>query len=411
MNFILYDFIPTWKKLFPITFTRPISNIKIGILSIKKRWEKYIGKRITCVYTELFLLEKFSKIEKKKVYRDVCLINSSYFPNENLIRRILSLKEDELIIKNGEIVSMRKKEFSYKDYYKYLCNNYYKKYVDCFIKKSYLYEKIIFRIKNISDILTNNKHFIEKDFKFLVKKNNKKSCSIFGKENIILNKIDIFLEENLKINQVILDAEKGPIYIEKGAKIMHGSVIVGPVFIGKNSTLNFGSKIYNGTSINSFCKVGGEIQNSILFSYSNKVHDGFLGSSILGEWCNLGAGTNVSNLRNDYCKVTIWDYEKKEFIPTKLQFFGTIMGDHSKTSINTQFNTSTIVGVGSNIFGYGFPPRYIPSFSLGGIQKKMKIPFYKFCETASIVMKRRNKNFSHIEKNILKHIYEMNLDC
>ncbi len=225
--------------------------------------------------------------------------------------------------------------------------------------------------------------------------------------NHVICKDKVFLEEDIKANNIVLNAQYGPIYIEKGVKIMEGSVIRGPVSIGKNTTLNIGSKIYGGTTIATFCKVGGEIFNSVIFSYSNKVHDGFLGNSVLGEWCNLGAGTNISNLRNDYQKVTIWNYEKKIFFPTDLQFIGIIMGDHSKSAINTQFNTATIVGVSDSIFGYGFPPRYIPSFSLGGIQNQKRIPFNKICETATIMMNRRNKNFSILDKKILEYLYQL----
>lgn len=226
-------------------------------------------------------------------------------------------------------------------------------------------------------------------------------------KNYVLCKEKIFLEEDIKANNIVLNAQWGPIYIEKGVEIMEGSVIRGPASIGKNSILNVGSKIYGGTTIGHFCKIGGEIINSIVFSYSNKAHDGFLGNTILGEWCNLGAGTNVSNLRNDYRKVTIWDYEKKSFIPVDMQFCGTMMGDYSKCGINTQLNTATVIGVSTNIFGYGFPPRYVPSFSFGGIQKRKKILFHQVCETAEIMMSRRNVNFSVLDKKILEYLYQL----
>ncbi|WP_185872146.1 putative sugar nucleotidyl transferase [Blattabacterium cuenoti] len=391
VNFILYDGIE-WKSLFPITFTRPISEIRLGLFTIKERWEKYIGKKAYGIITQPFLSKKYSLINNDFFFKNILLINSSYLPNEELIQMIFSLKENEAIFFKKKIVAV-KKNFS----------SYDKKENLISFHKKYDIKKII-HIQYPWDIFINNKIILKKDFIFLTK--GKKSFSLLGK-NYILNKKEIFLEENIKANNVVLNAHFGPIYIEKGVEIMEGSVIRGPVCIGKNSILNIGSKIYGGTTIGHSCKIGGEIINSVIFSYSNKAHDGFLGNTILGEWCNLGAGTNVSNLRNDYHKVTVWNYEKKDFIPIDLQFFGIIMGDHSKSGINTQFNTATIVGVSSNIFGYGFPPRYIPSFSFGGIQYRKKIPFYQVCETAHMMMIRRNIYFSILDKKILEYLYQI----
>ncbi|WP_185857244.1 putative sugar nucleotidyl transferase [Blattabacterium cuenoti] len=393
MNFILYDGIE-WKKLFPITLTRPVSEIRLGLFTIKERWEKYIGKNVESIITQPFLSKKFSKKESL-FFENILLINSAFLPNEELIQILFSLKENETIFFKEKMIAIKKNFFLGKENIHSL---FLKK-----CKKTYHVNKII-HIQYPSDIFINNETVIKKDFLFFT--NGKKSSSLLGNNHVICRD-KIFLEEDIKANNVVLNAEHGPIYIEKGVEIMEGSVIRGPVAIGKHTTLNMGAKIYGATTIATFCKIGGEIFNSVIFSYSNKVHDGFLGNSILGEWCNLGAGTNISNLRNDYQKVTVWDYEKKDFSHTNLQFFGLIMGDHSKSSINTQFNTATIVGVSDNIFGYGFPPRYIPSFFLGGIQKKKRIPFNKVCETAEIMMNRRNVNFSLLDRKILEYLYQL----
>jgi UDP-N-acetylglucosamine diphosphorylase/glucosamine-1-phosphate N-acetyltransferase len=392
MNFILYDGIE-WQKLFPITLTRPVSEIRLGLFTIKERWEKYIGKNVDYIITQPFLSEKYSK-KASSFFENILLINSSFIPNEELIQILFSLKENETIFFKEKMIAIKKNFFLEKENISALSHKY---------EKTYLVKQII-HIQYPWDIFINNETVLKKDFIFFTK--GKKSFSFLGKNHIICRD-KIFLEEDIKANNVVLNAKFGPIYIEKGVEIMEGSVIRGPVYIGKNTILNIGSKIYGGTTIATFCKIGGEVFNSVIFSYSNKVHDGFLGNSILGEWCNLGAGTNISNLRNDYHKVTVWNYEKKIFDPINLQFFGVIMGDHCKSAINTQFNTATIVGVSNNIFGYGFPPRYIPSFSLGGIQNKKRIPFNQVCETAKIMMNRRNINFSVSDKKILEYLYQL----
>ncbi|WP_185876750.1 putative sugar nucleotidyl transferase [Blattabacterium cuenoti] len=392
MNFILYDGIE-WKNLFPITLTRPVSEIRLGLFTIKERWEKYIGKKSCGIITHPFLSKKYSLINDQLFLENVLLINSAYLPNEELIQMIFSLEKNEAIFFEEKIIAFKKDFFSCYEKTENLIS----------FKKRYNIKNII-HIQNPWDIFMNNETILNKDFLFFTK--GKKSFSLLG-GNYVLCKEKIFLEENIETNNVVLNANLGPIYIEKGVEIMEGTLIRGPVFIGRNTILNMGTKIYGGTTIGHFCKIGGEIINSVIFSYSNKAHDGFLGNSILGEWCNLGAGTNVSNLRNDYRKVTVWNYEKRDFIPVDMQFLGVIMGDHSKSGINTQFNTATIIGVSTSIFGYGFPPRYIPSFSLGGIQNRKKIPFQRVCETADIMMKRRNICFSILDKKILEYLYPL----
>ncbi|WP_185873775.1 putative sugar nucleotidyl transferase [Blattabacterium cuenoti] len=391
--FILYDGNIEWKNLLPITFTRPISEIRLGIFTIRERWEKYMGGK-ALIYTKKFLSKKYSfglDLKKKDILKNILFINSSFIPNKKLIQVIFDLKENEAIFFKEKMIAIKLSYFYYKKNFQKI-----KKY-----KKIYHINKVIY-IQYPWDIFINNESVLKQDYTILTK--GKSSFNVFG-NNHLLYKEKIFLEENIYAENIVLNAKIGPIYIEKGVKIMEGSMIRGPVAICKKSILNMGTKIYGSTTIGPFCKVGGEIKNSVIFSYSNKAHDGFLGNTILGEWCNIGAGTNISNLRNDYSKVTVWNYEKKDFFPIDIQFFGIIMGDYSKSSINTQFNTATIVGVNTNIFGYGFPPRYIPSFSFGGIQNKKVISFQKVCDTAEIMMKRRNVFFSFLDKDILEYLY------
>ncbi|WP_185850917.1 putative sugar nucleotidyl transferase [Blattabacterium cuenoti] len=395
--FILYDGFTEWKKLLPITFTRPISEIRLGIFTIKERWKKYL-RRKAFVFTLPFLSKKYGKMNIiNEELKDVLFINSSFIPNEELIQLIFKLNSNEAILFNKKIVAIRKDFFPIESYSTTIMHieNMHA------LKKVYYINKIL-EIQYPWDLFLKNEIVLNQDFFFLTK--GRKSFSLFG-NNHILSKKSIFLEEDMIAENIVLNAKLGPIYIDTGVQIMEGTIIKGPVAICNSSILNMGTRIYGATTIGPFCKVGGEIMNSIILSYSNKAHDGFLGNTILGEWCNLGAGTNISNLRNDYSNVSIWDYEKKIFLPVNLQFLGMIMGDYSKSSINTQFNTGTMVGVNANVFGYGFPPRNIPSFSFGGIQDRKTIPFQKVCEMADMIMKRRKISFSILEKDILKHLY------
>ena len=198
----------------------------------------------------------------------------------------------------------------------------------------------------------------------------------------------------------------GPIYIGKDSEIMEGSLVRGPFALGENSILKMGAKVYGATTIGPYCKVGGEINNSVLFGYSNKGHEGFLGNSVLGEWCNIGADSNTSNLKNNYAEVKLWNYENERFINTGLQFCGLMMGDHSKCGINTMFNTGTVIGVSANIFGAGFPRNFIPSFSWGGAAGFSTYHMNKVIEVAKVVMKRRALDLSELDKNILQHVFE-----
>ena len=235
---------------------------------------------------------------------------------------------------------------------------------------------------------------------------NRKSQPIPAGVNTV-NQENIFLEEGAKLTFCTLNASTGPIYIGKDAEIMEGCIVRGALAMCDNSVLKLGAKIYGATTIGPHSKVGGEVNNSVLMGYSNKGHDGFLGNSVLGEWCNLGADTNNSNLKNNYAEVRLWDYNTGRFAKTGLQFCGLMMGDHSKCGINTMFNTGTVVGVSANIFGSGFPRNFIPSFSWGGASGFTVYKTNKVFEVANEVMKRRKISFDDIEKRILENVYEL----
>ncbi len=261
----------------------------------------------------------------------------------------------------------------------------------------------VVHIQHLWELFIYNEFAIGYDFKLLTHGRNSAKIS---ETNHLINPENIFFEEGAKAEFSILNATNGPIYLGKDSEIMEGSLVRGSLALCENAKLNMGTKIYSGTTVGPHSKVGGELNNAILMGYSNKAHDGFLGNSVIGEWCNLGAGTNNSNLKNNYAEVKLWDYSQKRFINTGLQFCGLIMGDYSKSAINTQFNTGTVVGVSANIFKPGFPPNFISSFNWGGSRDSEKFNLNRSYEAASKMMERREKILTENDKDILKHIFD-----
>lgn len=384
MNYILFDG-PSRNNFLPLTYTRPVAEIRVGILTIREKWEAFLESTITFV-TEDYLSEKFPMVEfDKNIF-----INASFLPNAKIVNLIINLKPNELINSGNDLIAF------------YANESQDEVDLDSFTKIEYN-EKVL-HINSLTDIFKINSLAIEEDFKLLTK--NRDSSKISNTNNLI-NSDNIFLEEGVSMEYSTLNASNGPIYISKNCEIMEGSLIRGPFALGENSTLKLGSKIYGGTTIGPNCKIGGEVKNSVVIGNSNKGHDGFLGNSLIGEWCNLGADTNTSNLKNNYTDIKIWNYDSNKFSSTGEQFCGLIMGDHSKSGINTMFNTGTVVGVCSNVFGSGFPRNFIPSFSWGGNKGFSNYKIEKAFEVNNIVMKRRNCDFSDKDKAILTHINEI----
>lgn len=377
MNIILFD--SQRERFSPLSFTRPVSFFRFGILTIKQKWE-YFYKNVS-VKTEDYLQEKFLLHQKD----DNLWIDSSVLPSSDLIIELNSLREGEGLICDNIVLAFRSKGFSSEKIN--------------FIKSNASVNKL----NSLVEIFNKNEEQLINDFKLITK--NRKSALI-DDSNTIIGK-NIFIEKGAKVSCSVLNSKLGPIYIAKDAEVMEGSLVRGPFSLGENSTLKMGAKIYGSTSIGPFCKVGGEINNSVFFGYSSKAHDGFLGNSIIGEWCNIGADSNNSNLKNNYEEVKLWSYENERFDKTGLQFCGLVMGDHSKCGINTMFNTGTIVGVGVNIFGSGFPRNFIPSFNWGGASGFSIHKKHKFFETVEKVMSRRALIFDSVEQNLLNNVYDM----
>ncbi|WP_438978152.1 GlmU family protein [Polaribacter sp.] len=384
MNYILFDG-DVRNALLPFTYTKPVADLRIGILTIREKWEKYLGLTTTTI-TEDYLEEKYPMVEMP----ENIMINASFCPNDGLVEMVKNLSEKEAIFKGEDVIAFyttdTQEEVNFEDY------------------KQVEFTEDVLQIKNTWDIFSLNNKAIEQDFNLITK--NRKSQPIPAGVNTV-NQENIFLEEGAKLTFCTLNASTGPIYIGKDAEIMEGCIVRGALAMCDNSVLKLGAKIYGATTIGPHSKVGGEVNNSVLMGYSNKGHDGFLGNSVLGEWCNLGADTNNSNLKNNYAEVRLWDYNTGRFAKTGLQFCGLMMGDHSKCGINTMFNTGTVVGVSANIFGSGFPRNFIPSFSWGGASGFTEYKTNKVFEVANEVMKRRKISFDDIQKRILENVYEL----
>lgn len=383
MNYILFD--GTLRNaLLPFTFTRPVADIRVGILTIREKWERYLGFA-TGTLTEPYLSEKYPL----SATGAAVFIDASFLPTERLAMAVAELKENQAVFWKDQPVAffgeISKIPLQVEGY------------------ERIVYEGEVLRLEHNWDIFAKNGAALQADFELLTRG---RAGEPIAPGNRVVAPKRIFIEPGAVVEYATLNATNGPIYIGKNAEVMEGSLIRGPFALCEGAQVKMGAKIYGPTTIGPYCKAGGEINNSVLFGYSNKAHDGFLGNSVIGEWCNLGADTNVSNLKNNYEPVRLWSYETENFAKTGLQFCGLIMGDHSKCGINTMFNTGTLVGVSANIFGSGFPRNFIPSFSWGGASGFSTYLPKKAFETARLVLSRRNKEFTEQDAAILQHVFE-----
>ncbi|EPR72185.1 Glucose-1-phosphate thymidylyltransferase [Winogradskyella psychrotolerans RS-3] len=383
MNYILFDG-PYRNNLLPFTFTRPVADLRVGILTIRQKWESYIEYTTTTV-TEDYLSDKYPMVEME----NNIMINASFLPNMEVAEVVKNLTENQALFKGEDVIAFYIKEGE--------------EVSDFSTFEAIEFEGDLLKIEHTWDIFALNGEAIIEDFSLITK--DRESQPIPATINTI-NPENIFIEKGATLNFATLNASSGPIYIGRDSEVMEGSMVRGPFALCNNATLKMASKIYGPTTVGPHSKVGGEVSNSVIFGFSNKGHDGFLGNSVIGEWCNLGADTNTSNLKNNYAEVRLWDYETRGFAKTGLQFCGLMMGDHSKCGINTMFNTGTVVGVSANIFGSGFPRNFVPSFSWGGSKGFVTYKTDKAFEVAEVVMGRRKEEFTEIDKAILNHIFE-----
>ncbi|MDW8297221.1 MAG: GlmU family protein [Raineya sp.] len=375
MNFILFDEPHDHANLLPLTFVRPISEIRIGILTIREKWERYL--QASCSYqTESYLATKYPV----QWATENIFINASVLPNGQLVEKIKNLAHGKALYAENILIAYRNE-----------------------IKEKIFWQEPIHKISYPFDIFSLNGAEIQADFQIVTA--GRKSQPIEDKHTIAYKPENIFIEEGADLKACVLNAEKGVIYIGKNAQVQELSVIQGNFALCEGAVINIGGKMRGDTTIGNYCKVGGEISNSVIFGYSNKAHDGFLGNSVIAEWCNLGADTNTSNLKNNYSHVKIWNYRSNSFIDTQKQFCGLIMGDYCKAGINTMFNTGTVVGISCNIFGGDFPPKFIPSFSWGGAKGFERFELPKAFEAIERMMNRRSKSLSEVEKEIIRYWY------
>jgi len=390
MNYILFDTLRR-NHLLPLTFIRPSADIRIGILTIREKWEHYLNTK-TSSLTESYLQEKFPlKSEEENI-----LLNGTICPNPVLIEEIKILKNNEALVSGETIIALHLK----------------KRDLDSFDESDTDVKEIqtkanYTKINNTWDIFAKNEIEIIADFELLT---NGRNSQKIASGNFVIAEKNIFVEEGAIIQNASLNASTGPIYIGKHAEIMEGSLIRGPFALCENSTVKMGAKIYGATTIGPDSKVGGELNNVVIFGLSNKGHDGFLGNAVIGEWCNIGADSNNSNLKNTYEEVKLWDYAEESFVKSGLQFCGLIMGDHSKCGINTMFNTGTVVGIHANIFGDGFQRNFIPSFSWGGVSKMEKYNFERAMRVTEAVYERRSKTLNDTDRALLKLIYDKSVE-
>ena len=341
MNYILFDG-PARASLLPFTFTRPVADIRMGILTIREKWERYLNSTTTTV-TEDYLAEKFPMVELP----ENVLINASFLPNESLVALVRSLNKNEAIFKGEELIAFYAEEDQEVDF------------ASC---KQIEYKDDVIQLKNTWDIFSKNDVALQADFDLITKG---RTSAPISTTNQLIHPERIFLEEGAKVEYSILNATDGPIYLGKDSEIWEGSLVRGGFALCNNAVVKMGGKIYGATTVGPYGKVCGEISNSVIFGYTSKGHEGYLGNAVLGEWCNIGADSNNSNLKNNYAKVRLWNYATEKFEQTGLQFCGLMMGDHSKTAINTMLNTGTVIGVNCNIYVPGFPQEFCSQFQLG----------------------------------------------
>ncbi len=395
MSYILFED-HSAVSLLPLTALKPVYHLRIGIDTLIEKWQRHFGETLytTC---RSYLFPKYGKLAATPS----TLVNGKFIPTRKLIYHIKQLRQNQVLTYEEEIVAACvPTEFFHQDLQQTLPKGMFYN----FEKIEYTEEKLIF-LNYPWDIFTYNHQVIIQDFNDIVPKN--RVSAPIDSYTRVYEPENIYIERGAKVYAAVLNATEGPIYIGKNAEVMEGTVIRGPFVLGEHSVLKMGAKMYGDTTIGNHCKIGGEVTNSIFMDYSNKAHDGYVGNSVIGSWCNLGADTNTSNLKNNYSKINAWNYEKQGVIATGLQFCGLIMGDHSKSGINTMFNTGTVVGTGCNIFDAAFPPKFIPDFSWGNASNLQRYDIEKLLDTARAMYQRRNLTLTEEDIAILKYWYAM----
>lgn len=385
MEFHLFENAAFAGNLRPFTFTRPLALIRVGMLTSAERWEILLKKPLTVSGSGLT-----ASLWPESA--DHCIrIDAAWIPTENYARLVMQLQEGQALFCENRLLAACTTGI--------LPAN---PVPEDFLSVEYLPDALL--LNRPWEIFSLNSRCLRSDFLLLTR--GRKSAGISDNFTRIYNEAQVFVEEGADITAAVINASDGPVYIGKGVQIQEGSLIRGPVALLENSVVNMGAKIRPDTTIGPYCKVGGEINNTVFFGYSNKAHDGFLGNSVIGEWCNLGADTNNSNLKNNYAQVKVWSHSEEEMVSTGLQFCGLLLGDHSKAGINSMFNTGTVVDPCCNLFDSGFPPQYVPAFTWGNVHSGFETyRFDKFLEAEERVWSRRGKTMPEEYRNLLRHLF------
>ena len=384
-NIVLFDVPLTKTNLLPLSYTRPVSDLRVGIMTLAEKWESLLPGSYSNI-TDKYLSEKFPA----SLTGDDIFIASDVVASQPLASRIVSLKPGEALLKDDVLIAVRGNREMI-DNRELTVNMEFDGEID--------------RIGFLYDIFLLNDKAVKADFERIT--SGRMSHPLSGTNTVIGDPSLIFIEEGASVEGCFLNTKGGPIYIGRDAEVMEGSCLRGPVALCEGSHVNMGTRIYGATTIGPASKVGGELNNVVIIGYSNKAHDGFLGNAVIGEWCNIGAGCVASNLKNDYTEIKLWNYNAHRFTRTGLQFCGLMMGDHSKAGINTMFNTATVLGVGVNVYGSGFQRNFLASFSEGSRAGFTDVPMSKFFDIASRVMARRGKILTDVDRRIYEHINEM----
>jgi len=388
-SIILFD-AETRNHLLPLTYARPVGDLRVGILTVREKWEMYLNQPVSFLTRE-YLTELFPTASTE----DNLLINGSVLPTADLTGKLSDLEPGQGYERNGELIAARlDKEGLEKMAGENALDS---------IDTTDLGNQPLPQLRRPADIFCLNDAALREDFALLTA--GRKSAEPSVTNTIIGPRENLFLEAGVKLEACTINLENGPVYFGRNAVILEGCLLRGPLAVGEESVLKMGAKIYGATTLGPRCKVGGEVNNVVFQANSNKGHDGFLGNAAIGEWCNIGADTNASNLKNDYGEVRVWSYPEGRFAKTGLQFHGLVMGDHSKAGINTMFNTGTVVGFSSNVFGEGFPRTFLPSFLWGGAGGVMTYRMDKAVATAERVMARRQVDFTEAHGRLFRAVF------
>ena len=388
-SLILFDDV-AWAGLRPLTWLRPVAHLRLGAFTLAERWERMLDGKATPL-TQDYLADEFPL----SVSHDNYFVNAALMPTRELVTAILDLHRGEALTHDDELLAARLD----RDTLDRLS-------ADGELEElpGYEYEGAVTLLRRPHDLFSHNAACIRGDFELLT---DGRASAPLSPTNTVIGEHPVFLEEGARVEAAVINTEDGPVYFGKDSKVLEGCLLRGPLALNENAVLKMGAKIYGGTTVGPNCKVGGEVSNVVFQGNANKGHDGFLGNAVIGQWCNLGADTNASNMKNNYADVRLWDYSAERFTPTGLQFCGLVMGDHAKCGINTMFNTGTVVGVGANVFGGGFPRNFVPDFSWGGASGQVTYRLNKMMETAERAMARRNRTLTDAARHSLVACFEL----